>query len=86
MTQNTINENKNFNEDIKIIFNALKNKEHFSFSKYADGEFAILQNKPITNCDNWTFKPERDVKEQNELLNSFTYNEDGYYVGISCPC
>jgi len=82
----TVNEDKSFVEDIKIIFEALRRGEHFSFSKYVDGEFAILKNQPITNCDNWTFNPERDSKEQQELLKSFTYNEEGYFVGISCPC
>lgn len=79
-------ENKNFNGDLKIIFDALVKKEKFSFSKYADGEFAILINKNITNCDNWTFNPITDKKYRDELLHSFKYNQDGYYVGISCPC
>lgn len=79
-------ENKSFVEDIKTIFNALKNKEKFSFSKYADGEFAILINRKITNCDKWTFDPELHKKERDMLIESFEYNDDGYYVGISCPC
>lgn len=77
---------KSFDDDIKIIFNALKNKEKFSFSKYADGEFEILKGNKITNCDNWTFDPEVHQKVQKELLSSYKFNEDGYYVGISCPC
>jgi hypothetical protein len=77
---------KNFREDILILFNLLKNKTPFSFSKYADGEYAILINKHITNCDNWTFNPDIDNIYQNELFKSFQFNEDGYYVGISCPC
>ena len=48
-----------FREDIEFIFTKLKNKEKFSFSKYADGEFAILANQRITNIDNWTFDPIR---------------------------
>jgi len=77
---------KEFTEDIKILFNALKNSEKFSFSKYADGEYAILINKNITNCDNWTFNADKDSKYREELLYSFKYSEPGYYVGISCPC
>ena len=42
-------ENKKFKNDIDIIYNALVNREKFSFSKYADGEFSILVNKKITN-------------------------------------
>jgi hypothetical protein len=77
---------KTFNGDIRVIYNALVNGEKFSFSKYADGEFAILINKKITNCDNWTFDPDLHQKHRGELVNSFKYSEDGYYVGISCPC
>lgn len=82
----TFNKEKSFTEDIKTIFNALKNKEKFSFSKYADGEFEILVNNKITNCDNWTFDPKIHVECQKELLSSYQFDEDGYYVGISCPC
>lgn len=81
-----IGNNKCFKEDIKTIFNKLKKKEKFSFSKYADGEHAILINTKIKNCDNWVFDPEVDGKYRDELLYSFKYSEEGYYVGISCPC
>jgi len=77
---------KTFQEDLFILFNLLKAKIPFSFSKYADGEYSILINKSITNCDNWTFNPVVDGKYRQELLDSFKFNEDGYYVGISCPC
>ena len=77
---------KDFNKDIISIFNKLQNKEKFAFSKYADGEFVILLNKRITNCDNWTFDPNINQKQYEELISSYHFNEDGYYVGISCPC
>ena len=48
-----------FRSDIEFLFERLKNKEKFSFSKYADGEFAILANQKITNVDNWTYDPEK---------------------------
>jgi hypothetical protein len=82
----TTGKDKNFTEDIKIILQALKNKEKFSFSKYADGEYAILINKKITNCDNWTYDPDIHQLYRDELMNSYTYSEEGYYIGISCPC
>ena len=79
-------ENKSFKIDIEILFNSLVNKEKFAFSKYADGEFEILVNNNITNCDNWTFDPDVHQKEREELLSSFHFDEEGYYVGISCSC
>jgi hypothetical protein len=77
---------KTFKEDFYIIYDLLKTKTPFSFSKYADGEYAILKNQKITNCDNWTFNPDIHQKYHKELLESFRFNDDGYYVGISCPC
>ena len=76
----------NFNTDIKFLFNKLKNKEHFAFSKYADGEYKVLRNEYITNCDNWTFDPKIHQLEYKYLLDSYHYNHPDYYVGISCPC
>ena len=78
--------NKSFNRSIEYIYKKLKDEDHFSFSKYADGEYAILRNIPITNCDNWSFIPERHEIERHYLLDSFQYNHLNYYVGISCPC
>jgi hypothetical protein len=79
-------ENKTFSGDIEILFDALQNKEKFSFSKYADGEYEILINNKITNCDNWTFDPLIHQVHRQELISSYQYREEGYYVGISCPC
>jgi hypothetical protein len=75
-----------FREDIEYIFAKLKKKENFSFSKYADGEFAILANQAITNVDNWTFKPELHSEIRTELIRSFQYKDPEYYVGVSCKC
>jgi hypothetical protein len=75
-----------FKNDIRFIFKKIKNREYFSFSKYADGEYKILINKPITNCDGWTFDPTIHNREYMMLLDSFKYVNDEYYVGISCKC
>lgn len=75
-----------FLHDIEFIFNKLKNEDYFSFSKYADGEYKILRNEYITNCDNWTFNPAIHHKQYELLMESFKYNHEDYYVGISCPC
>lgn len=75
-----------FKKDFNHILSLLKKGEPFAFSKYADGEYEILRNNKITNCDNWTFDPKIDDVYQKELLNSFKFSDEGYYVGISCPC
>tara|TARA_R110000803_G_scaffold184182_5_gene246512 strand:- start:1075 stop:1785 length:711 start_codon:yes stop_codon:yes gene_type:complete len=77
---------KSFQQDLRFIFNKIKNKKHFAFSKYADGEFKILKNEAITNCDNWTFCPNSHKEERGLLYESFLYNHEDYIVGVSCPC
>lgn len=82
------NVNKSFSGDLVTLFDMLSNDQKFSFSKYADGEYAILRNSSITvqACDNWTYTADVDIKYGKVLTDSFQYNELGYYVGISCPC
>lgn len=75
-----------FSDDIKFILQRLKERRHFSFSKYADGEYKVLRNEPITNCDNWMFNPNTHQTEYQYLLSSYQYNHPDYFVGISCPC
>lgn len=75
-----------FRSDIEFLFERLKNNEKFSFSKYADGEFAILANQKITNVDNWTYDPEKHSEMRDELISSFKFKDKDYYVGVSCKC
>lgn len=75
-----------FREDIEFLFGKLKNRDHFAFSKYADGEYKVLVNEYITNCDDWTFNPNIHRTEYEYLLNSYQYDHPSYYTGISCPC
>jgi hypothetical protein len=77
---------KNFKSDLKQLLDRLEDKKPFTFSKYADGEYAVLRNIKITNCDNWTFEPELHQYEYNMLLESFKYSGKNYIVGVSCPC
>jgi len=76
---------KSFRGDLENLKMALENKSHFAFSKYADGELHILANKPINNGEFW-FIPEDHSRNRQAMIDSFIYKEDGYYVGISCPC
>ena len=77
---------KDFKKDLVNIHNSLKEKKPFAFSKYADGEYKILVNEAITNCDNWTFIPNEHKVEQKLLMESFQYDHEDYVVGVSCPC
>ena len=85
-------ENKTFGGDLEILYNALVNKEHFAFSKFADGELAILKNNNIdlTKKCNGEFKYDQndsvDKVFRDRLGNSFTHQHPKYFIGIGCPC
>ena len=76
---------KYFSDEIQKLFEKLKNKEKFSFSKYADGEWAMIKGQHINNSE-FEYSPSTDEFYRQKLIESFTYSDDGYYVGISCPC
>jgi hypothetical protein len=77
---------KKFKEDIKKIFDLLKSRIPFAFSKYADGEWSIIRNIAITVQHNeFSFDP-RESFFREKLIESFKFKDDRYYVGISCPC
>lgn len=77
---------KNFRTEIETLFNRLTTKEPFSFSKYADGEWAAMHG---VNLFNGEFRCE-DTEAYNHsrklLIDSFQYQHENYYVGVSCPC
>jgi hypothetical protein len=81
-----------FRGDIEFIHTKLKNKEKFAFSKYADGEFRILANQHINLLAkaNGEFKYDpNDISDslyRQELVHSFQYQHQNYYVGIGCKC
>tara|TARA_R100000005_G_C4987941_1_gene195803 strand:- start:703 stop:1419 length:717 start_codon:yes stop_codon:yes gene_type:complete len=76
----------NFNKEINALYDKFLSGEHFAFSKFADGEFSILIDKGLTNCDGWTFKPDEHKFYRNKLIESFQYSGKNYYIGIGCRC
>jgi hypothetical protein len=78
---------KSFSTDIEILFNKLKSGDKFSFGKFADGEYSILKGLPIDNGE-FVFDAVSDLEleARDKLIDSFLAKEEGYYIGISCPC
>lgn len=75
---------KTFYGDLIKFKNKLINKEKFSFSKYADGEWAILQGRRIGNNE---FQYDTsDVFFREKLWESFKFKHLQYIVGIGCEC
>lgn len=81
----TVPPNKSYSQDISILHQAIRDKEHISFSKFCDGEWAVLSNHSINNKEFW-FDPnsEKDQFKRRSLMNAFRYKSDRYFVGITC--
>ena len=47
----TTQPSKDYSQDIRVIYEALYNEEVFSFSKYCDGEWAVLENRGVDNSE-----------------------------------
>lgn len=78
---------KCFQTDIQILFNKLKSGDKFSFSKFADGEYSILKGKSIANGEfEFNASSEDEIEAREKLVKSFLAKDEGYYIGISCPC
>ena len=83
----TLAPNKDFSEDIRILKDKLEAGENFSFSKYADGEWAVIKNGSINNTEFWFDNNSvMDSTKRDKLIESLKFQHPQYHVGISCPC
>jgi len=76
---------KIFDQEIYRIFNLFKKGAPFSFSKYADGEWAIMNNHYLNNNE-FEISNETPSFFREKLVQSFRFKDPNYYIGISCPC
>jgi len=76
---------KIFDQEIYKLFNLFKKGAPFSFSKYADGEWAIMNDLQINNNEFETSN-KTPIFFKKKLIESFRFKDPDYYVGISCPC
>lgn len=75
--------NKNYSKDIILLKEAIQSGKHITFSKFCDGEWAVLQNNHIDNKE-FHFNPSIDSFKRQKLLEAFQYNNERYFVGITC--
>lgn len=67
--------------DLDIFKNKIINRIPFAIIRPSGGEYHILQNKTITNCDNWTF--ESGGKLYNDLKGAIELAvKTSCYIGI----
>lgn len=76
---------KIFDQELYRIFNLFKKGAPFSFSKYADGEWAIMNNHYLNNNE-FEISHKTPVFLKHKLIESFRFKDPNYHVGISCPC
>lgn len=78
---------RSFDGDLHLLKSMLQDQQPFAFSKFADGEWAILTGTPINNGE-FEFDPARaaDRNAQEDLLAAFYFDNPRYFVGIGCPC
>jgi len=83
---------KTFKGDFDYFLNKVKNNEHFSLSRWGDGELMILENKfiDIISKGDGEFKHDPNSKShlamRDILMKSYTHKDDNYYIGIACHC
>lgn len=83
---------KTFSGDFDNFLNKIKLAEHFSLSRWGDGELMILEGKhiDIRSKGNGEFRYDPNISEyinvRNKLIESYSYKDDNYYIGIACPC
>lgn len=75
---------RNFKGDYEAIEHALEQGKHFALSRFGDGEWALLRQKPYKSASGWTTKGQSWIS--GPLLSSLRADLDGYCVGYSPPC
>ena len=73
---------RSMKDDLLMIIDKIKSKTSFGLIRPSDGEYKILQNEHITNCDHWTFKSGGIL--QKHLLDSVKVINPNLYIGIPC--
>jgi len=72
----------NMNEHLQQIIENINNGEHFGIIRPSDGEFTILENNTLTNCDHWTFTKNGILRDQ--LIESVKIKKPNLFIGIPC--
>jgi hypothetical protein len=74
-----------FDEDFIEVSQLIKNKRPFAFSRFSDGEIAVMKGHGIVGSDNWS-TPNYVTKLGKDLVDAIQVIDDNVYFGISCSC
>ena len=71
--------------DFDMFKNKILERKPFAVIRPSDGEYYVLNNQPITNCDHWTFN--RGGKLSKDLWNAVELARNtSCYIAIRCEC
>jgi len=83
---------KTFKDEFKKFLNKIKNKENFSFQRFADGELWMLEGREFSlsptshgykNPEDWKyFNPIEHSKQREHLFSALSYKQENYYTGL----
>lgn len=76
---------QDFDKDFDELIALIKSKKPFVFSRYADGEHAIIESKPIKGVDGWEVTEIPTLLGKDIKVGLKTHNPV-YYYGIPCDC
>ena len=72
-------------DDFAMFKEKILTKTPFAVIRPADGEYRVLQNETLTNCDHWTFQS--GGKLSTDLRNAIELAvRTSCFVGIPCEC
>lgn len=83
---------KTFKGDLDIFIDKIKDNEHFSLSRWGDGELMILENKllDLRSKGDGEFRHDPTIEEclkmREVLLNSYKHQDINYFIGVACKC
>ncbi len=74
-----------FREDLETILHEIDHGEPFAFSRFCDGELALIENRQVQSADGWEV-PEEPTPFTQALYESLRYEAPGYHLGLACGC
>lgn len=75
---------RNFRSDYDAIQSRLQDGQPFALTRFGDGEWALLNQKPYKAASGWTSKGQSWIS--GPLMESLCAELDDYCVGYSPPC
>lgn len=78
-------QNKVIDQEFNFLLDKLKQKQHFAFSRFNDGEMHVIKNDNFS-CKQWQISPDAILKFRALLCQSLTYTHKDYYIGLPCGC